>query len=168
MPPRLQRILLQLKQYDMSVKHVPGKNIPVADTLSRKSVPDTYPGLIEGMDSQVHAVLANLPVSDRKLQEIANLSEQEKIQLLKETILKGWPSSKKKCPHEIAEFWNYRDELTIADSIILKGSKAHYSRGSEVQDVTSHTYWSPWNSEMSPASTRYHVLAKHISRYHQK
>ena len=32
-PPRLQRMLLHLQKYDLHVVHVPGKNIPVADTL---------------------------------------------------------------------------------------------------------------------------------------
>ena len=38
-PPSLQRMLLQLQRYDLKVHHVPGKNIPVADVLSRKFMP---------------------------------------------------------------------------------------------------------------------------------
>ena len=34
-PPRLQRMILQLQRYDISIEHKPGKQIPVADTLSR-------------------------------------------------------------------------------------------------------------------------------------
>lgn len=38
-PPRLQRMLLQLQNYRLNIVHTPGKNIPVADTLSRKFLP---------------------------------------------------------------------------------------------------------------------------------
>jgi hypothetical protein len=49
--PRLQRMLFQLQQYDIEVIHVRGKNIPLADTLSRNFVSDTYPDLTEGLES---------------------------------------------------------------------------------------------------------------------
>ena len=45
-PHRLQRMLLQLQNYDIGSPHVSGKQIPVSDCLSRQSLPDTYPGLI--------------------------------------------------------------------------------------------------------------------------
>ncbi len=64
---RLMRMLLQLQKYDIELIHVPGKDIPVADTLSRKSMPDTYPELSEGMDVQVNAVMTNMPISDKNM-----------------------------------------------------------------------------------------------------
>ena len=39
-PPRLQRMLLRLQQYDFVFKHKPGKELVVADTLSRAPLPD--------------------------------------------------------------------------------------------------------------------------------
>ena len=39
-PPRLQRMLLRLQQYDFIFKHKPGKELVVADTLSRAPLPD--------------------------------------------------------------------------------------------------------------------------------
>ena len=65
-PPRLQRMLLQLQRYELEVKHFPGKEIPVADTLSRKSLPDTFLDLSEGMYVHVHMVMTNLAISDQK------------------------------------------------------------------------------------------------------
>ena len=46
------------------------KDIPVADTLSRKFLTYKDSSLSEGMDMQVHTVYSNLPVSDIKLKEI--------------------------------------------------------------------------------------------------
>jgi hypothetical protein len=123
-PARLQRMLLQLQRYDIHPKHYPGKQIPVADTLSRKHLNDTFPELSEGMDLQVHMVISSLPVSDRKLQEIKTLTDQDdQLVLLKKTILKGWPEARHQCPSQILAYWNYRDELTSIDGLIMKGNK---------------------------------------------
>ena len=64
-PLPLQRMMLRLQEYDLNVRHKPGKEIPVAETLSRlhlKHTRDTH----ESFDAQVHMVMANLPSSDTK------------------------------------------------------------------------------------------------------
>ena len=45
------------------------------------------------------------------------------MQLLIEVIKNGWPENRTDCPRELIEFWNYRDELTVIDGIVLKGKK---------------------------------------------
>ena len=55
-PARLQRMILQLQRYNFKLVHVPGKQIPVADTLSRKYLPHTMPELSEGIEAQVDLV----------------------------------------------------------------------------------------------------------------
>lgn len=40
-PLHLQRMILRLQKYDVSVRHKPGKEIPVAHTLSRLHLKDT-------------------------------------------------------------------------------------------------------------------------------
>ncbi|KAH3776310.1 hypothetical protein DPMN_177732 [Dreissena polymorpha] len=47
----LQRLLLSLQKY-ITVGHVRGKDIPVPDYWSRNSVNDTYPTLIDGLDTR--------------------------------------------------------------------------------------------------------------------
>ena len=54
--PRLQRMLLQLQNYNLDVHYVRGTDIPVSDFLSRHSLTDTHPKLIEGLDLHVHAI----------------------------------------------------------------------------------------------------------------
>ncbi|KAK2725004.1 hypothetical protein QYM36_001451 [Artemia franciscana] len=39
-PPRLQRMMLAIQPYDLTFHYRPGKEIPVADTLSRLHLPD--------------------------------------------------------------------------------------------------------------------------------
>ena len=73
-PLRLQRILLQFQRYDLDIKHVSGRDIPLADTLSRKFLPDTYPELSEGLDLHVHTVFSTISVSDRKLEQVRQVT----------------------------------------------------------------------------------------------
>ncbi|XP_060582493.1 uncharacterized protein K02A2.6-like [Ruditapes philippinarum] len=121
--PRLhvQRLLLQIQQFDIEVVHFSGKSIPVADTLSRHFVKDTYPELSDGLDVHVHTVINSLPVSDGKLQDLRLSTQQDsQFQTLKQTIIDGWPESRHECPNSILEFWNHRDELSTVNDIIFR------------------------------------------------
>ena len=69
-PQRLQRMFLQLRKYNITITHCPGKDIPVSDTLSRKFLTYMDSSISVGMDMQVHTVYRNVPVSNTKLKEI--------------------------------------------------------------------------------------------------
>lgn len=69
-PPRLQRMILQFQKYNIHIIHRPGKDIPVADTLSQKSIEHQDSNLMESMEAQVHTLISTVPVSDSKLLEI--------------------------------------------------------------------------------------------------
>ena len=40
-----------------------------------------------------------------------------------QTIIKGWPERRDECPPNLKSFWNYRDELSILDGLVLKGTR---------------------------------------------
>ena len=123
-PARLQRMMIQMQRFDIDVRFRPGKQIPVPDTLSRKSVSDTCPALSESLEVQVNFVMSSLPVSDKKLEEIKLQTEQdEQLAVLKQVVLDGWPVYRKQCRPEILDFWNYREELAVFDGLIMKGQK---------------------------------------------
>ena len=42
--------------------------------------------------------------------------------MLKELIIQGWPKEIKQFPLPIRSFWNFRDELSIIDQIVVKGN----------------------------------------------
>ena len=42
---------------------------------------------------------------------------------LQEVIISGWPSKQSQVPTGIQEYWNYREEQSVANDIILKGEK---------------------------------------------
>jgi hypothetical protein len=46
-----------------------------------------------------------------------------KTEDLTATIRRGWPESRKQVPNDIQDFWNYRDELSEVEGILLKQDK---------------------------------------------
>ncbi|XP_052809376.1 uncharacterized protein K02A2.6-like [Mya arenaria] len=123
-PARLQRMLLQLQAYDILVTHVPGKSIPVADTLSRYYAEDTCSDLIDGLDFQIHSVKSNHNMSDTKLDEVRISTDKDaELCTLKRVILDGWPDKRTHCPSSVLKYWTFRDELTVTDHMIVKGEK---------------------------------------------
>ena len=123
-PPRIQRMLLQLQKYDLHIEFVKGTSIPLADTLSRKFLPNTYPDLSEGLDLHVHSVISNLPFSDAKLQELVEAGRSDqKFHNLKLVIKDGWPEKRSDCSPSIIEYWNHRDELSVVNDLVFKGEK---------------------------------------------
>ena len=64
--------MLRLQKYDLTVRHKPGKEIPVADTLSRLHLNEAD-NTHEAFDAQVHLVVTNLLVSDQKMSDYKNV-----------------------------------------------------------------------------------------------
>ena len=119
-PPRIARMMLRIQKYDMEKKYVPGKDIPLADALSRIS---PWPGdTIDGLDVSVHKLHLHLNATqvDQIKKEIA---KDEVLLSLRAVITQGWPITRSECPSHLHAYWNYRDELTVADGIILKGTR---------------------------------------------
>ena len=118
--PRLGRMLLQLQKYDLDVRFVGGKNVPISDLLSRQPLPDTHE--IAGFDLQVRTVIRSLFITDKRLETVRSATLQDpQMRILKQTILEGWPDLRTECPKQILDFWNHRDELSAADDLIFRG-----------------------------------------------
>ena len=45
------------------------------------------------------------------------------LAILKHTIMQGWPKSIKQVPTMLHPYWTFREELTIEDGLILKGTR---------------------------------------------
>ena len=121
-PKRLQRMLIQLQNYNLKIVCKPGSTMHIADMLSRAIVnedPVLHPGEKELVDINM---FQHLPISDEKLQEIQRESEIH-FKDLKHTIINGWPSAhdKDNLPEGVKPYYNVRGELLVYDSVILKG-----------------------------------------------
>ena len=49
--------------------------------------------------------------------------KDEVLVTLKNQIIKGWPQMRDDCPFPLRAFWSYRDELSILDGLVLKGTR---------------------------------------------
>ncbi|UYV79770.1 K02A2.6-like [Cordylochernes scorpioides] len=117
-PPRLQRIFLQIQQYDLRIKYKKEKELLTADLLSIDcSYEDTY--LEENFE-----VLMTTPTNKSSYEELQALTkEDQELQELKNLILYGWPNYKSAVPESCKKYWPYRDELSTNEDLIFKGSR---------------------------------------------
>jgi len=123
--PRLQRMLLKLQKYDLAVHYMKGKELYVADTLSRAylTVPSTDND-IEDLEFAVHALVRDLPVSDSKLSQLQSATQaDEQMQKLYQYITTGWPTNINNVPLSLRSFWKLRHELHIAEKLILLNNR---------------------------------------------
>ena len=119
-PPRLQRMLLRLQPYDVTIKYRPGKQVLVADALSRLSPEEEIP--IPDLNVEIHDVC--LQFSSECLQRIrAETAKDPELSALKEVVYNGWPTTVRELPSLIRPYWTFREELSIEDSLIFKGHR---------------------------------------------
>ena len=121
-PPRISRMLLRIQEYDVTVKYVPGKDIQLADALSR--VNPCAGDEIDGLEIAVHEIHATLNASPMRIKSIKDATANDQLlQQLARTIHQGWPDQRSDCPSQLLQFWNYRDELCVEDGMLIKGSR---------------------------------------------
>lgn len=126
-PMRLQKMILKLQPYSFKLIAKPGKDIPVADALSRAPITQCYPGLVDDMkDFHVCAteVITTHSFSAEKLNQVKKSTANDPtLQLLAQYIIQGWPSCRDKCDNTIKPYWDLRDSLAFYDGIIFRGEK---------------------------------------------
>ena len=121
-PPRLARMMLRIQRYNVSLEYVPGKQVPLADALSRINPKPEH--TIPGLDLTVHKVQSFLNASASRLEEIREETAKDpQLSLLRDFIASGWPKNRTDCPSHLHGYWNYRDELGVEDGVITKGTQ---------------------------------------------
>ena len=77
-PLRLQRLKIRLARLYFQVRYVPGKELLVADALSRSPVEKLDEGMAEEMETYVKAIsMAGIPVSDVLFEEIRQATQAD-------------------------------------------------------------------------------------------
>ena len=116
-------MLLRLQKYDLAIRYVKNRYLYVADTLSRAHQQDS----VEDIDSEeiqlaVHTLINNLPITEARLVDIQQATDQDsQLQRLRQFIEQGWPSNINNVPQDLHGYWKVRENLCIADSLILLG-----------------------------------------------
>ena len=119
--PRLQRILIRTFPYNFTMCYILGVTNQLAECLSRLG---DQKDTIRLPKLQVNQITQQLPAQSNSLQQLRMSTQtDDELAILKHTIMQGWPSSIKQVPPMLDPFWTFREELTIEDGLILKGTR---------------------------------------------
>jgi len=102
------------------VKYVPGKQIPLADALSR--ITPCPASAIEGLDISIHELYSNLNSSTTRIAQVREETNKDStLAVLRETIAVGWPNNRADCPEIIHDIgitvmnWELKTALSLRD-----------------------------------------------------
>ena len=129
--PRVQRLIVRSFPYQpFTVVYKKGKDIPVADTLSRVTPMDPEDNIklpIIAVNMITKHILMSTSIQDsfsRKLDQLRKSTLQDnQLKRLRCYINTGFPCEKKNLPRDLQDYWNYWDMLSIKNGLLTCGSR---------------------------------------------
>ncbi|GFO29369.1 transposon ty3-i Gag-Pol polyprotein [Plakobranchus ocellatus] len=113
--PRLQRMLLRIQPYDCTILYKPGKEMVIADYLSRANPEE---GNTIALEATIYAVHAK----DSKIEQIKTERKKDpELGPLLEQIIHGWPDNSNQVQKGLRRYWSIKDYLSVDDGLVLKG-----------------------------------------------
>ncbi|KAK2710846.1 hypothetical protein QYM36_012138 [Artemia franciscana] len=123
-PPRLQRMMLAIQPYDLTCHYRPGKEIPVADTLSRLYLPDVDKEAESEGELAIHTFFKQIPITKKRMEHIRQESlHDEELSIFMQIKENGWPENRKDALVSTTPYWNYRDELVVNNGLFFQKGK---------------------------------------------
>ena len=123
--PRIQRLIVRSFPYQLfDIQYRKGKEIPLADALSRVTPTPVEEDGIQPPIVAVNLITSNIPVSSTEIELIREeTSKDSTLTLLRHYIHMGWPIDHRMLPQELHTFWNYREDLSMENGLITKGAR---------------------------------------------
>ena len=98
-PPRIQRIILGMQKYNIKVKYKPGKDLLLADALSRAYIVDEKHDYQTVIENEVCMLMPDFPISIEKKEDFKiETNKDETLKIVKKFIINGWPKHKNLVP----------------------------------------------------------------------
>ncbi|XP_022164853.1 uncharacterized protein K02A2.6-like, partial [Myzus persicae] len=120
---RLQRLRMRLLKYDLSIVFTPGREMYIADTLSRDFL-STEGDNDPEIELVVLELIESLAMSKEKKKLFETETEKDsELSTLIKLCNTGWPMTKNKVPHNIQFYWNIKDDLMIVDGLVFLNKK---------------------------------------------
>ena len=122
-PLRCQRLLIRLMQFNPVVSHKPGKQLVIADALSRNPV---YTHRSESevkkmceIENHVDAVMSQLPISTGRMAKLrqATVHDSELADVIN-YVVNGWPVTSVISPN-LKVYHEARDMLSVVDGLLV-------------------------------------------------
>ena len=160
--PRLQCMLLKLQKYDYTIQYIPGKDMVLADRLSR------FPSCTENSPIILHHNIHTINFNSEHLNIIRGATKRDPIHsTLYRLTLNGWPENFRSVPHIAHHFWRYHDQfqLTVENGVLIKSDSVcippemqdmtlynvhdgHLGVEKKIQVTRSSVYWQGINSDI--------------------
>ena len=122
-PIRLQRMLCRIMGYDLDFKYIKGKDLLIADALSRFCMTNHTRSQSEEEIETISLVIQDQSVT-RHLNEIAEETAMDKVsQSVIHHISENWSISKRRLPMDVLPFWSCKDQLSFNDDILYRGDR---------------------------------------------
>ncbi len=126
-PPRIQRMLIKLMRYNNVATHCPGKDMIVADTLSRSPLAHNKSEVAqfeEDITAYVNSVVKSCPISDQRIKEITVASaHDEEIQRVAQLVRNGWPTYSDNVPACCKPYFEHRTMIGEANGLLTYGNR---------------------------------------------
>ena len=130
-PKRLQEMMLFLQRYNFRVSYNRGSFLHLANTQSRAPLQEHDTRSDNNDTFQIfrthvfHVNQASLTLTDSTLDWLRKATAScPDMQLLEHRIIHALPPTKQHLPSPLQPLWNFRDELSVADGLLLKSSRA--------------------------------------------
>ena len=115
---------MRLMRFDFSISHVAGKDLNIADTLSRTPVENMSQSDTDfenETEAFVDVAMSNLPASQNRIELIKTESAKDEIcRNLISYCRDGWPE-KSKLDEKLRPYWTMQGEFTVHDNLLFKG-----------------------------------------------
>ena len=119
--PRIQKMILKLQRYNISLVYKRGKDLLIADALSRAYQNDNES---DSSNLDEYDIMHVEVLSNTRLEELKTATQNDHTStVLKTVIMRGWPRSYNDVPKEAQPYYSFRDELTVVNDIILRGQR---------------------------------------------
>ena len=164
-PPRLQRMLLQLQRYDVTIRYRPGKEMLLADALSR--CPSQASGEIK-LDMRVDYIA----FSKTWIAKLKDTTREDPILgTVYQLTQQGWPHQRRHTPRMARAYWDFRDQLSTDEGLLLMGPRivipsclceeylqrlhqGHLSATKVQQNARQHLYWPGLDADIADYTRR--------------
>ncbi|KAK3711817.1 hypothetical protein RRG08_037021 [Elysia crispata] len=132
-------MLIRLLRYKPVAIHQPGKMMVTSDTLSRSpaACSQETSNLHEDVRFHVSMVTSSWPVSDGKLRQLKEETQQDvSLRTAINYTVMGWPTYKQDVMLAARDLFDFRNELSLYDGLLLRGDKIviPYSMRKEILD----------------------------------
>ena len=126
LPIRVQRFRFRMMRFDYVITHVPGKQLQIADALSRapvSSATDVDYQFQKDISAYVELLVQTLPATDHQLQVVQEAQDSDvTCTQIKSYCQHGWPDQMR-LQGTLKQYFSVKDELSVTNGLLLRGNR---------------------------------------------